>query len=629
MERLSRYNESNVKKIFSNINARLLKGGICAKFGNIVVNVICSAYYLYRDIYLTIGFKFRKNKQKSIKARGTKSELTDDLLLREFKKSIENKIVVSFDVFDTLLVRPFCLPEDLFLYIERETKTCSFREGRIKAENFARQQNREAEEITLDQIYKKIHPKYKLLKEDELAAERELVRAYSLGRLLYNEAEKEEKKILFISDTYLSKDFVRSLLNKCGYKKFDSLYVSSEIGVTKASGNLFDRVLEVERIDKSEVVHTGDNKISDFLIPKKKGISSFLIPSQINYFYEQKINSTWDLFKELPVDLTLSIHKTLIVNQNKKSFFYRLGYALAAPLVIQYLKFAIQEAKLVGADLLIFVARDGWILKRVYERYSKFLSKTSFDSAYIYLNRIVGIKALLEWCDEPRYLRILLELASKDIKNIKPSIFHEKNVELFNKNIIELKKWSENARNELYSHVLERAPQNLKSVIIDTTTGAFSSLRFAKTILKDQLIEGIFTGTYLNKEAEFFYTTFFSEIFTTIDTPNIKLMEFMITSPEPPVEGLSNGKPVYGEKEEEKAKIYKEVEEGIFGYIEDHVNLFRNLNNVNFSPECLMKMFNNFRRSITDEDKLCFESIIFSSEPNHKKNQETLMSIFD
>ena len=629
MAYLSKYNENNAKKIFGNINARLRKEGVLAKFGNLVVNTLCFSYYLYRDICLSSGFNIRKYKQKNAKARDVKGELTDDLVLREFKKLIENKKVVSFDIFDTLLVRPFCQPEDLFLYIEMKTNSCSFRNGRIKAEDFARLQNRKVEEITLDEIYRKIHPKYKALKEYELATERELVRAYSLGKLLYNEAEKNGKKILFISDTYLSKDFVHSLLNRCGYKKFDNLYVSSETGVTKASGTLFDMVLKNEGIDESEVVHTGDNRFSDFLIPRKKGISSFLIPSQINYFYDQKINSTWDLFKELPMNLALSIHKALIVNQNKKSFFYRLGYTLAAPLVIQYLKFVLQEAKLVGAEFLIFVARDGWILKRVYEQYSKLLSKTTFDSAYIYLNRIIGIKALLEWCNEPRYLRSLLELASKDIPNIKPSIFHEKNVELFNKNITELKKWSKNARNELYAHVLESVPKNLKSVVIDTTTGAFSSLRFAKTILKDQLIEGVFTGTYLNKEDELFYTTFFSQVFTTIDTPSIKLMEFMITSPEPPVEGLLNGKPIYGAKEGKKEQIYKEIEEGIFGYVDDHVNLFGNLNNINFSSECLMKLFYNFRQSITDEDKLYFQDVIFCSEPNHGKNQETLMSIFD
>ena len=55
------------------------------------------------------------------------------------------------------------------------------------------------------------------------------------------------------------------------------VYVSSEFGLTKRSGNLFKKVLEEEKIEKTgSVLHIGDNLISDYIMPKHAGMKSFL-----------------------------------------------------------------------------------------------------------------------------------------------------------------------------------------------------------------------------------------------------------------------------------------------------------------------------------------------------------------
>ncbi|MCR5775557.1 MAG: HAD-IA family hydrolase [Lachnospiraceae bacterium] len=52
--------------------------------------------------------------------------------------------------------------------------------------------------------------------------------------------------------------------------------MSSEYGKTKRSGNLFRTVLEHEEVEAGKVLHIGDNLISDYLMPKKCGMKSFL-----------------------------------------------------------------------------------------------------------------------------------------------------------------------------------------------------------------------------------------------------------------------------------------------------------------------------------------------------------------
>ena len=65
--------------------------------------------------------------------------------------------VISFDVFDTLLFRPFSDPGDLFELVGLDLDYPGFRRQRIRAEERARQESRESaetREVTLAEIWK-------------------------------------------------------------------------------------------------------------------------------------------------------------------------------------------------------------------------------------------------------------------------------------------------------------------------------------------------------------------------------------------------------------------------------------------------------------------------------------------
>lgn len=51
---------------------------------------------------------------------------------------IKKHDIISFDIFDTLLVRPYVKPTDMFIHIEKLYKAEGFHENRIKAEKLSR-----------------------------------------------------------------------------------------------------------------------------------------------------------------------------------------------------------------------------------------------------------------------------------------------------------------------------------------------------------------------------------------------------------------------------------------------------------------------------------------------------------
>ena len=77
---------------------------------------------------------------------------------------------------------------------------------------------------------------------------------------------------------YLKTDTVRLILTKCGYDITDiPVYVSSEYALTKRTGKLFKKVLEIEGVKANEVLHIGDNLRSDWFRPKLIGMKSVLV----------------------------------------------------------------------------------------------------------------------------------------------------------------------------------------------------------------------------------------------------------------------------------------------------------------------------------------------------------------
>ena len=83
-----------------------------------------------------------------------------------YLKAAEGVDTVAFDVFDTLIVRPFVRPDDLFRFMEKAEGKEGFADARVSAERQARRRIRQ--EINLDEIYSILDSKYSDLKEKDI-----------------------------------------------------------------------------------------------------------------------------------------------------------------------------------------------------------------------------------------------------------------------------------------------------------------------------------------------------------------------------------------------------------------------------------------------------------------------------
>ena len=133
-------------------------------------------------------------------------------------------------------------------------------------------------EITLEEIYEKLSVVSGIDKEDGMRVECELEYAHCKANPyfldLFNKLKQMGKLIIITSDMYLPKSTIEAMLHKCGFSEYHALYVSSDLGITKASGELYRYITQIYGNNKS-YIHIGDNLISDMKNAREAGWSSY------------------------------------------------------------------------------------------------------------------------------------------------------------------------------------------------------------------------------------------------------------------------------------------------------------------------------------------------------------------
>lgn len=199
-------------------------------------------------------------------------------------KKILNFEHASFDVFDTLIVRKCRMPVIVFDLVEdRYNKMgrgiiANFRDMRVKAEAMLRSNRAE---VTLNDIYESLQGvlgREKSLVLKDLEIETELDQCVANKRVVdfYNEFVQKNDAMI-ISDMYLPASIIGEILKKNAIETPSKIYVSCEYGKTKRNRKLFEHVLSERSLNCKDVIHVGDNFISDYRNPRKVGMHSCLI----------------------------------------------------------------------------------------------------------------------------------------------------------------------------------------------------------------------------------------------------------------------------------------------------------------------------------------------------------------
>jgi haloacid dehalogenase superfamily, subfamily IA, variant 1 with third motif having Dx(3-4)D or Dx(3-4)E len=269
-----------------------------------------------------------------------------DSTIENIKKIISDPEieVVSFDMFDTLVLRPLYAPSDIFILMEERYKelvpdaTASFSTMRTKCEEELRSRwwrlHPKSEDFGITDIYKNMQELYNIppkivdkMCELEKNLEIELCHTRETAKDLYNLAHHLKKKIVIISDMYLDRPTIEKILKKNGYDKHKEIFLSCEEELTKYSGKLFEAAIKDLDVESDKIVHIGDNWNNDFLKSKEYGMVSVFLPKPIESFdgkiQNVKTNNCGKM-GELTCDVFIS------EDGLRKSFGYRTMIAMIA-----------------------------------------------------------------------------------------------------------------------------------------------------------------------------------------------------------------------------------------------------------------------------------------------------------
>ena len=273
------------------------------------------------------------------------------------------KSIISFDIFDTLLKRSVQKPIDVFKLIEINEKIPNFQQKRIFAEKKARQESKYSE-VTLDEIYKYFKGKEnkERLKQLEISYEKKLSTCNLRLKNLYIKCLKYTKVVL-ITDMYLSREVIESLLIKNGITNYYKLYISNEVKKTKIDGNLFTFVLKDLKINPNQLLHIGNSFKADYLIPKRLNISSMKVSTYKNNMqrnYKNVLNA--DKYKLETLNSFINTH------EHKTSTYFEFGYEVFGPLLFGFINWLFNEMKRKDVEQVYFLSRDGYIMKKLYDQ---------------------------------------------------------------------------------------------------------------------------------------------------------------------------------------------------------------------------------------------------------------------
>lgn len=330
--------------------------------------------------------------------------------------------VVAFDIFDTLLVRPVIHPETTKSIIEhrhQEIGGADFAELRAHAEGLAR--SRLGRDVGLEDIYtefaslagKQVN-EVEHLRALEEHIELHLVAPRPEGIGLFDHAIRSGKRVVLVSDMFLPRSTVERMLMENGIRGYQALYLSSDIGVRKDTGDLYRLLLEREKIAPAELLMVGDNEHSDVQIPIDLGIQvcHILRPVEIARALPRFARVLEWARSEGSQDEQLVLG--LIVTRLFQPVFYsekfdpaglipggpeNIGYAVVGPVALSFCLGLMDQAKADGIEKLYFLAREGQLLKEVYDRAATHV-EGAIPSEYLVLSRRAVTVPMIESFDD-------------------------------------------------------------------------------------------------------------------------------------------------------------------------------------------------------------------------------------
>lgn len=326
--------------------------------------------------------------------------------------------VVSFDIFDTLLMRKAVNPDDLFDITKEYLKSkknidIDYRKLRKKAEKNLRKSGRKSD-YTINDIYEELmkisgfsQEKCEIIKSAEVDIERKfLIPRKEIVGAMNAIKNTLHKKVVLVSDMYLTSKELEPILRENGITEYDELWISSEKQARKEDGSMWKIFLDTFK--GKEIMHVGDNELSDTQIPGDMGIYVHHVLSAKELFNLTNAGRVYRKCQHTYVD---SIAMGLLLEKKLNSPYalnsqrfemkidssFDFGYCFIGPVVCDYMSWAVRRAKEQGIKQILFLAREGYLFEKIFDIMKQnFQELSEISGKYLYTSRRSSMVASLK-----------------------------------------------------------------------------------------------------------------------------------------------------------------------------------------------------------------------------------------
>lgn len=577
------------------------------KLENIIIIVVARPGSC-KAIAKRIGDLCRENNVELFDIRG-KDLLADTRVVYDFTaaqgytrqdllSAIENAKVVSFDLFDTLAIRNISSFEGVLKLVDAR-----FREKGINIPNFVNKRLKTEKELSFDNAPKLGEIYSEVLKDvgefsfsaDELAGiefevDKNLIEERRDVVDLLNELVKKNKLIYITSDSYYTKEQISQILERIGVAAVTDVLISCEYGTSK-TGNLFEKLKAVS--GEADILHVGDDIVADIESAKRHGIKTFQIYSAaelLELVGGLKLSETENsLSDQIKVGMFVAnlFNSPFQFEDDEKRIHAEdakdVGYLFCAPMIMDFTKWFEEESKDAGNTNRWLCARDGYLLKRLYE-----IMFPSQKAEYFYTSRISAIRAGVESIADIEYVDSM-KFSGECEENLKirfgisADVLDTADIDNGQEGLLKYSK-------AILDNLKSKKENNLKYIEkLDVEDGSISLFDFvAKGTCQmyiQRLTQNPIKGLYfLQLEPEFvkdknldikpFYTDMERDSSAIFD--NYYILETLLTSPEASVDEFDEeGNPVFAKETRTDKDIacFMRAQDGIIEYVKKYISI--------------------------------------------------------
>ena len=526
--------------------------------------------------------------------------------------------VISFDLFDTLVMRKVKTYTDVFDILDQQLRVNGFFISDFaKKRIFAEKELSKGKPPKLEQIYDYFldviddggHITPNELANLEWQLDFSLLITRRKVKEIFDSFLSMGKKVVITTDCYYSKEQIVQLLDRYGFSGYDELLVSCEYGTAKTQ-NLFSVLSDKYRGKK--ILHIGDDEFADIEKANSFGIDTFRIYSADDLFdalgglgVEDAIVSITDNVK-IGLFLSHLFNNPFWFEDEKRRLSVNtaseIGYLFSGAMITDFTIWMKERAQQQGYEQILFGARDGYLVDKLF----KILSNSG-KSYYFLCSRTAAIRAGMDFQEDIDYVGSMNYFGTPE-----EALKRRFGIEVDDVNSVDcdamILEKTKQQRENYHKYINKLGIGSGKLAFFDFVAKGTTQMYLRKLFV--QQMKGFY---FLQLEREFMkdkgldIESFYSdeEKNTSAIFDNYYILETVLTSPDPQLlEFDLDGNPIYADetRSDEDIATIKLVQSGIVDYFKDYLRLVpESQRKVNKAlDEKLLELINHIK--IEDDD---------------------------